>query len=217
VDAQSASEQKGTPEAMLLRAEELAHAYIVPSYSDKATSQYGIAASVDTPSHGTDPRKSTRRPVNFFPLSNLISVDKTDMVSDYKSQGWTDVYSVNIKLFDTQHRRLVELIARLEKAMSEGRGTQAVYEILLDLVDYCTQHFATEEAVMTAYDFPLRDKHTLEHNKFLESVRTLQVQCASGEAAISVHVLDHLRTWLSEHVLGSDKKYTEHLNSRGMF
>ena len=153
----------------------------------------------------------------MFPLSNLISVDKADMVSDYKSQGWTEEFSVNIKLFDTQHRRLVELIARLEKAMSEGRGRPAVYEILLDLVDYCTQHFATEEAVMSAYDFPLRDIHVLEHSKFIESVKTLQVQCASGEATISVQVLDHLRAWLSGHVLGSDKKYTEHLNSRGMF
>ena len=70
---------------------------------------------------------------------------------------------------------------------------------------------------MSAYDFPLRDNHALQHRQFLETVKTFQLQCASGEAALSAEVLAYLRAWLSGHVLGSDKKYTEHLNSRGMF
>ena len=133
------------------------------------------------------------------------------------TRGWTEEFSVNVKLFDTQHRRLVGLIARLEKAMSAGRAREEMAEILADLADYAAEHFATEEAVLRAYAFPWRDKHALEHQRFLETVNRLRLQCSSGEPAMSVHVMHHLKEWLSQHVLVSDKMYTEHLNACGLY
>jgi hemerythrin len=132
-------------------------------------------------------------------------------------RGWTEEFSVNVQLFDVQHRRLVGLIARLETAMSEGRARQEMAEMLAELADYASEHFAAEEAVMNAYDFPWRDMHALEHRQFTASIGQLQLQVASGEAAMSVQVLDHLKGWLSRHVLGTDRMYTEHLNARGLF
>jgi hemerythrin len=111
----------------------------------------------------------------------------------------------------------VGLIARLETAMGEGRARQEMAEILSDLADYAGEHFATEEAVMNAYDFPWRDMHALEHRQFSAAIGNLQIQNASGEVAMSVQVLDHLKGWLSRHVLGTDRMYTEHLNARGLF
>jgi hemerythrin-like metal-binding protein len=133
------------------------------------------------------------------------------------SSIWTEEYSVNIKLFDLQHERLVLLICRLEAAMKAGLGSEQVMEIASDLADYCGEHFATEEAVMKAYDFPWRDRHALEHRRFLATIADLQTQSRSGERAVSVTLLDQMKEWLCQHVLGSDKQYTEHLNARGMF
>ncbi|MCX6632523.1 MAG: bacteriohemerythrin [Candidatus Solibacter sp.] len=132
-------------------------------------------------------------------------------------RGWDEKFSVNVKLFDVQHQRLVALIARLQTAMGEGQAMQEMAGILSDLADYTREHFATEEAVLIAYDFPRRDMHALEHRQFTAELGRLQIQLASGEAAMSVQVLDHLKEWLCRHVLGSDKKYTEHLNARGLF
>ena len=55
----------------------------------------------------------------------------------------TEEFSVNVKLFDMQHRRFLRLIARLETAMSQGIAEQELAEILADLADYAKEHFAT--------------------------------------------------------------------------
>ena len=90
-------------------------------------------------------------------------------------------------------------------------------EILADLAAYMQEHFATEEAVMKAYDYPWRDRHATEHRQASAVLDRLQIRCAAGETALSVEVLTHLREWLAHHVLESDKAYTEHLNARGLY
>jgi hemerythrin len=116
-----------------------------------------------------------------------------------------------------QHRRFLRLIARLETAMSQGTASQEVAEFLADLADYAKEHSATEEAVLNAYEFPWRDHHALEHRRAVADLDAAQIRCASGEAALSVEVLDRLKEWLERHVLESDRMYTEHLNARGLF
>jgi hemerythrin len=129
---------------------------------------------------------------------------------------WSEEFSVNVKLFDLQHRRYLQMIARLEAAMSQGAAARELAEFLADLAAYAQEHFAAEEAVMKAYDYPWRDHHAIEHRKAIAGLDGLQIRCASGEAALSVEVLDHLRQWLERHVLEHDKAYTEHLNARGL-
>ncbi len=129
---------------------------------------------------------------------------------------WSEEFSVNVELFDMQHRRFLGMIARLEDAMSRGTAARELAEFLADLAAYAQEHFATEEAVMKAYEFPWRDHHVLQHRQASAGLESLQTRCASGETALSVEVLDHLRQWLEQHVRGTDKAYTEHLNARGL-
>ncbi|HXN46070.1 MAG TPA: bacteriohemerythrin [Bryobacteraceae bacterium] len=130
---------------------------------------------------------------------------------------WSEEFSVNVKLFDVQHGRFVQMIARLEAAMSQGTAAQELADLLADLIAYAREHFATEEAVMKAYDYPLRDHHALEHRQVSAVLDRLHSRCRSSEAVLSVEVLDHLRQWLEQHVAGTDKMYTEHLNARGLY
>ena len=130
---------------------------------------------------------------------------------------WTEEFGVNVKLFDVQHRRFVQMIARLEAAMGRGTAAQELAELLVDLAAYAQEHFATEEALMKAYDCPGRYRHATEHRQAGAVLGRLQVRCASGQAALSPEVLAHLGEWLEGHVLEFDKAYTEHLNSRGLY
>jgi hemerythrin-like metal-binding protein len=125
--------------------------------------------------------------------------------------------SVNVKLFDIQHKRLLDLITKLESAMFQRRANLEVTGILSEVADYAAEHFATEEAVMKAFEYPWRDMHTLEHRQFLVEIGKLQAQCNSGDVAVSVTLLYHLREWIGRHLIGSDRMYSEHLNSRGMY
>jgi hemerythrin-like metal-binding protein len=129
--------------------------------------------------------------------------------------GWTQAASVNVKLFDLQHQHLFQLIDHLETEMSGGRGRDKMVEFLTDVADYAAEHFATEEAVMRAYEFPWRDAHAQEHRKLTAMVAKFRAQEESGDAALSVAVMRGLRKWIIWHVQGTDKLYTEFLNSRG--
>jgi len=130
---------------------------------------------------------------------------------------WSEEFSVNVKLFDLQHRRFLRMIERLEEAMGRGAAAGELAEILADVAAYMQEHFATEEAVMKAYDYPWRDRHAAEHRQASAVLDRLRIRCASGETALSVEVLTHLREWLARHVLDSDKAYSEHLNARGLY
>ena len=110
---------------------------------------------------------------------------------------WTEPVSVGVKLFDVQHRRFLRMVAQLEAAMSQGITARELAAMLDDLAAYAREHFATEEAVMKAYDYPWRDHHAAEHRQASAVLDSLKMRCASGEAALSVEVLDHLRQWLN--------------------
>ena len=61
---------------------------------------------------------------------------------------WDDSFCVGIEGVDEQHRNLVEMINRLDAAVSAGRDEMEINEILKGALDYTQYHFATEERLM---------------------------------------------------------------------
>jgi hemerythrin len=129
---------------------------------------------------------------------------------------WSDEFSVNIKDIDAQHKKLIELINRLHDAMRVGQGKAALDAILTDLVAYTQTHFAFEEQLMAKHGYAAAAEHKQAHDILTESVLKMQKQYQSGALVMSVEVLQFLKQWLSAHIMGSDKRYTAHLNSKGV-
>ncbi len=129
---------------------------------------------------------------------------------------WDDSMSVGITLIDRQHRKLVELVNQLFEALRAGKGNDVLATVLGSLVDYTQQHFAEEERMMRAHDYPGVDQHQAAHRALVERVADFQTRFNQGSATISSDLFNFLKDWLLHHIKEQDKAYGPYLNSRGV-
>ncbi len=129
---------------------------------------------------------------------------------------WKDEYSVNISGFDSQHKKLINMINDLHSAMSTGKGKDILGKTLDDLVSYTVFHFAAEEKIMKEYDYPSLSQHKAEHEKLTHQVTEFKNSFNGGKYVIPQEVLMFLKNWLINHIMGTDKKYTSYLNNKGV-
>ena len=130
--------------------------------------------------------------------------------------SWKDEYSVNIREIDDQHKRLVDLINELHEAMVQQKAKEVLGGVLSKLVNYAASHFAAEEKLMEGNGYPEFAEHKSKHVAMTAKVLALQKDWQAGKAALGIEVSQFLRDWLDKHILGTDKKYTPFLNSKGV-
>ena len=129
--------------------------------------------------------------------------------------SWTDDLSVSHAGIDDDHRQLITLINQLNEAMIVGKGTSVIQEILDELIRYTSAHFSNEEALMRKHDYPQYREHKALHEDLLQKVGDLRHRLHRGEPVLSQEVMHFLKTWLTKHILGTDKKLGEYLQARG--
>jgi len=129
---------------------------------------------------------------------------------------WDSSLSVNIKSIDNQHKKLVDMVNTLHDSMKEGKAKDVMGNILAELAAYTDYHFKTEEEFFKKYGYAEGVKHKVEHDHLREEVTYLKEKFDRGEAVFTIELLYFLKDWLSKHILGSDKKYTAFLNSKGV-
>jgi len=129
---------------------------------------------------------------------------------------WKDIYIVNVAEVDEQHKKLVGFINELHQAMLIGKGKDVMSKILKDLVEYTVYHFGTEEKFFDRYDYPDSELHKKQHKDLTEQVLVVQKKFEAGEKVLTIDVMNFLRDWLHEHIVGSDKLFGPYLNSKGV-
>ncbi len=127
---------------------------------------------------------------------------------------WDEKYSVGIKMIDSQHKQLFELISRFYEAICQKEAKRGMSEALQGLVDYTKTHFMTEEAYMLKYDYPLYKGHKLEHDIFIEKVAGFQTRFQEGRLLIPAELANFFRDWLSKHILVKDQDYAPFLHKK---
>jgi hemerythrin len=129
---------------------------------------------------------------------------------------WSDVYSVNIQACDAEHQKLVDLINQLFDAMKAGKGSQELGEILQKMVDYADLHFANEEKLLSAYQYPQLARQKAQHEAFIQQVFEFSRDFQEGKVALSIKISNFLKNWLITHIQNEDKQYGPYLNSKGV-
>ena len=121
---------------------------------------------------------------------------------------WTQQHSVAVPEMDEQHRRLFDLTNDLHEAMRLGKGRAKLESALGQLTTYTVQHFSAEEQLMKRLAYPQLGEHIVEHRRLVQQVEDLRRKLADGEAVLSMEVMDFLRDWLNNHIMGTDTKYS---------
>ena len=129
---------------------------------------------------------------------------------------WNDSYSVKVKHLDSEHQKLFDIINELYDGMKAGKGKDVLGPVIEQLITYTERHFASEEAVLRRANYNFIEQQIAQHRAFVARVKKFSEDFASGAAGISVEVLDFLKTWLAQHIKGTDQQYSATLNAQGV-
>jgi len=130
--------------------------------------------------------------------------------------SWNESYAVNVKQFDDQHKKLVDLINALHDGMKVGKGKEVMGGVLGELCEYTCSHFSAEERLMKIHAFPGYEEHKKEHNLLVIKVQEVQQLFLAGKAPLTQEIMAFLRDWLTKHIQGMDKKYTAYFGGKGI-
>lgn len=118
--------------------------------------------------------------------------------------SWSERLSVGNLIIDNQHKQLISYLNELHDAMTEGRETAIIANLLGKLHAHGKEHFEREEILWTARKYQGAEAHKNEHRGFLVKVLDFNLQLHSGKAINSLELLVFLREWFMKHLATSD-------------
>ncbi|MCW8834399.1 MAG: bacteriohemerythrin [Colwellia sp.] len=130
---------------------------------------------------------------------------------------WTAELSVGIASIDEQHKKLVNMINALNDAMLLGESNELLGTIFSGLATYTQKHFAYEENMFAEYGYADSEEHKRQHNELIAQVVELKEKFIENpQGTISADLMLFLKRWLTNHIMRTDKEYTEFLLSKGV-
>lgn len=129
---------------------------------------------------------------------------------------WSPQYSVKVKQIDEEHKKLIEILNELHNAMLSAQGKTVIEQVINKMANYTKVHFSSEEGLMEKYGYPDLPSHKKEHELFIEKVNQFSEKYKSGEALLSIEIMEFLKNWLMGHINGVDKQYSSFFNEKGL-
>ncbi len=120
---------------------------------------------------------------------------------------WTDELSVQNKLIDSQHKRLITAVNDFHDSINKGNDETAIRKAVGTLIYYVGTHFADEEKLMEKYDYPQLGIHRRMHERLTQRVLQYEEKLKTGEKILNLDMAIFLKGWLEDHIAGTEKKY----------
>ena len=108
------------------------------------------------------------------------------------------------------------MINNLHRAMKTSQAGSTVGRILSELVEYTQTHFKAEEDAMRKHGYPDFVAHRQKHKALVEKVVDARKKMTSGNAMLSMDVMEFLKDWLIKHIQGTGKEYSPFFKSKGI-
>jgi len=125
---------------------------------------------------------------------------------------WLPTYSVNLPPIDDQHKHLFDLLNRLhDEVVVKKSGHEAVGTALDELIQYTKTHFELEERFLASMQYPEIAQHKAKHEALTKRVMKLQQDFTEGKTTVAAELMNLMRSWLSDHILKTDKRYAAFL------
>ena len=126
---------------------------------------------------------------------------------------WNPSYSLGIKQIDDQHKRLLGFVNDLyNHALDDETDKREFFKAIIgQVVDYIKKHFAIEEKVMLATQFPGYYIHKMAHEEFVLTVVKTVKDFEAGKRLVLTNFSNYLRNWILSHIAIVDVKYCDYI------
>ncbi len=130
-----------------------------------------------------------------------------------KPVQWSDALSVGVKLIDNEHLLLFSIYNDLVTALRTDRPLLLAKRVVEELAGYATYHFAHEEELMKAFQYPDFDAHRREHEKLIGRLMEIDQNLGRSKANIT-NVVEFANILVGNHVMRTDVKLADFLKTR---
>ncbi|MBU0720917.1 bacteriohemerythrin [bacterium] len=128
---------------------------------------------------------------------------------------WNDGLSLGVKAIDEDHKKLLEIINRLSKAIDENATEDVLEGIFSDLNEYVSLHFAREELYMQQNKYQDIEEHKKQHDSFAAKVPEIKEKFFHAkDYAGAQEIAAFLTDWLVNHIINEDMQIIETLKNR---
>ncbi len=153
----------------------------------------------------------------LFAHLNQLYLGETDLNGESKPFfPWSEQLITGMRDVDRDHEKLVGMVNTLHRAMKAGEGKSVVSGILKELADYTVFHFDREEAYFDRYGYPDAVSHKAAHKALVDSVLDLINRFEAGNFSVAIDLLAIAKSWLIDHILGTDTKFVPFLKEKGV-
>jgi hemerythrin-like metal-binding protein len=129
---------------------------------------------------------------------------------------WDESLSVGIESIDKQHMKLVDMINEFYESIRSKSTEEVLSDLIKHMREYVVFHFNSEEELLKLNRYPDYLDHKIEHEMFVNKVEDFEKRFNSGQLILSFEITNFLKSWLKNHIQGTDKKYSDFLISRGV-
>jgi len=87
---------------------------------------------------------------------------------------WKHEHSIGIQEIDEQHKKVIEIISKIERDIKLNRGWREIVYDVVDLRVFAKSHFEFEEGLMRMYGYKEAAKHMKEHEYFFARLTEIE-------------------------------------------
>ncbi len=153
-------------------------------------------------------------------LENFIQKNNLEVPEDLESQSdlinWSEAYSIELAIIDTQHKKWIEFINILYKSYKTKANKKEIIENISKLLDYTDYHFGFEEKYLEDFNCGNLESHKKEHALFISTIKSYQLQFEKGELEVVYKLIIYLNNWILTHIHEDDKRYVECFKLNGL-
>lgn len=129
---------------------------------------------------------------------------------------WTKELSVGIISIDKEHQQLIEMINDFYENIKIRSNNENISRLIHGMNQYTIEHFATEEKYMQQYNYPGYESHKKAHDIFIAKVEDIESRYNDGLVILSFEITGFLKEWWRNHILVTDKKYSDFFINNGV-
>ena len=119
---------------------------------------------------------------------------------------WRDEFRIGIDEIDDDHKQLVALIGKVQRALHTGANQHQVGAFLSEIYNQIATHFALEERLMLESQYPAYADHKEDHETLLDDLRDMMDEVEDDGVLDEVQLTDDLDRWFSDHFHSHDAK-----------